>query len=106
MIAPQLNAPFHQHFFNFRLDTHLDGMNNSVVEVNTVPEKRGPHNPFNNAFHIETTTFKTEQEAQRIMDMASQRTWKNCESEFSECCWTTCRIQKLCRGKNCLPFCL
>ncbi len=30
-VAPQLVAPFHSHFFNFRLDMDVDGPNNSFV---------------------------------------------------------------------------
>ncbi|MBB5323248.1 primary-amine oxidase [Anoxybacillus tepidamans] len=103
MIAPQLNAPFHQHFFTFRLDTQIDGINNSVVEINTVPEKRGPHNPFNNAFYIETTTFKTEQEAQRIMNLASQRTWKIINPNSLNAVGQPVGY-KIAPGENCLPF--
>src|SRR6202008_4831584 len=35
-VAPQLNAPYHQHFFCARLDMSVDGMKNSVEEINTV----------------------------------------------------------------------
>ena len=35
-IAPQLNAPFHQHIFAARLVPSVDGPNNSVVEVNSL----------------------------------------------------------------------
>ena len=30
MVAPQVNAPYHQHFFNFRIDPMLDGVKNAV----------------------------------------------------------------------------
>src|SRR5437764_2021479 len=35
LVAPQLNAPIHQHFFNYRLDMMVDGPDNSVYEVHT-----------------------------------------------------------------------
>jgi primary-amine oxidase len=102
-IAPQLNAAYHQHFFNFRLDTMLDGMKNSVVEVSTLPETKGPHNPNNNAFYIETKTFKTEHEAQRTMDFASQRTWKVINPNSLNAVGMPVGY-KIMPGENCLPF--
>ncbi|AGK55538.1 primary-amine oxidase [Bacillus sp. 1NLA3E] len=103
IIAPQLNAPYHQHFFNFRLDTQLDGMNNSVVEVNTVASKVGPENPNNNGYYIEAKTFKTEQEAIRQMDLASQRTWKIINPESKNFVGQPVGY-KIMPGENCLPF--
>jgi Cu2+-containing amine oxidase len=50
LVAPQLNAPVHQHFFNVRLDMNLEGNSNSVYEVNTEAEPMGPENPHGNAF--------------------------------------------------------
>lgn len=102
-IAPQLNAIYHQHFFNFRLDTMLDGLKNSVVEINTLPEEEGPDNPHHNAFYIETKTFKTEQESQRNLDMASQRTWKIINSNSLNAVGKPVGY-KIMPGENCLPF--
>jgi len=31
LVAPQIVAPFHSHFFNFRLEVDVDGRNNSFV---------------------------------------------------------------------------
>lgn len=103
MVAPQLNAPYHQHFFNFRLDTQLDGNRNSVVEVNTVPEKQGSDNPYSNGFYIESTVFKTEQEAQRTLDLASQRTWKIINPNSLNAVGQPVGY-KIMPGENCLPF--
>ena len=75
-IAPQLNAPFHQHIFAARLVPTVDGPNNSVVEVNTVSVPTGPTNPHGNAFVAEETTFTTEQQAQRRVNSASARFWR------------------------------
>lgn len=102
-IAPQLNAAYHQHFFNFRLDTMLDGLQNSVVEIETLPEEEGPHNPHNNAFYIHTKTFKTEKEAQRIMDLATQRTWKVINPNSLNAVGTPVGY-KIMPGENCFPF--
>jgi primary-amine oxidase len=103
LLAPQLNAIHHQHFFNFRIDTQLDGMKNSIVEINTVPEKRGPENPYNNGFYPVSTIFKTEQEAQRILDYASARTWKVINPNSLNSVGQPVGY-KIMPGENCLPF--
>jgi primary-amine oxidase len=76
LIAPQLNAPIHQHFFNVRLDMSVDGDNNSVYEVNTEAEPLGPDNPYGNAFFAKSTLLAKESEAQRIINPLSGRYWK------------------------------
>ena len=60
LVAPQVYGPIHQHFFNVRLDMMVDGPDNSVYEVNTVADPRGPENPYHNAFHTEATLLETE----------------------------------------------
>ena len=75
LVAPQLNAHVHQHFFNFRLDMSVDGESNAVHEVNTVAEPPGPENPQGNAFYPEVTPLRTEQEAQRVVDPMRGRYW-------------------------------
>ena len=75
-VAPQLNAPYHQHIFNARLDMSVDGDANSVYEVNTKGLPRGTDNPHGNAFVAEHTLFEREQDAQRLCNMTSSRYWK------------------------------
>jgi primary-amine oxidase len=75
-IAPQLNAPFHQHIFAARLDVSIDGSENSVYEVNTVGVPRGSDNPHGNGFRAEATLLASEQEAQRMVNGASGRFWR------------------------------
>ena len=75
-VAPQLNAPYHQHIFNARLDMSVDGDANSVYEVNTRGLPRGADNPHGNAFVAEHTLFEREQDAQRLCNMTSSRYWK------------------------------
>lgn len=76
LVAPELNALNHQHFFNVRLDMMIDGQNNSVYEVNTEAEPLGPDNPYGNAFFAKSTLLATESEAQRIIDPLAGRYWK------------------------------
>ena len=75
-VAPQLNAPYHQHIFNARIDINVDGQSNSVYEVNSKQLPRGDENPHGNAFVAEQTLFEREQDAQRLCNMASSRYWK------------------------------
>lgn len=37
LVAPQINAQYHQHLFNMRIDPMIDGINNTVEEVDIVP---------------------------------------------------------------------
>lgn len=76
VVAPEVNALNHQHFFGMRLDFNLDGMENSVYEVNTKTEEVGPENPYGNAFYAESTLLETEKHAQRIVNPFSARYWK------------------------------
>ena len=54
-VAPRVLAPFHQHYFNARLDFAVDGENNTVHEVNTRSVPAGPDNPYNSAYFAEAT---------------------------------------------------
>ncbi|HTR37051.1 MAG TPA: primary-amine oxidase [Bryobacteraceae bacterium] len=75
-VAPQLNAPFHQHIFAARLVPCVDGPNNSVYEINSVGVPTGPSNPHGNAFVAEETLLGTEQSAQRRVNSATARFWR------------------------------
>lgn len=76
MIAPQLYAPNHQHFFNVRLDFDLDGMPNSVHQVDAVAEPIDESNPFENAFYAKETLLETEKPARAHLKLETARTWK------------------------------
>ena len=75
-VAPQLNAPLHQHIFAARLVTTVDGNNNSVYEVDTLGIPTGPENPHGNAFVAQETLLATEKEAQRKVNSSSARFWR------------------------------
>lgn len=75
-IAPQLNAPFHQHIFAARLDTAVDGERNTIHEVNVVRLSRGPQNPHGNAFRAESTPLLTEGQAKRSVQSSTARFWR------------------------------
>jgi primary-amine oxidase len=76
LVAENVVAVNHQHFFNFRLDMDVDGTANSAIELNTEPVPPGPKNPYLNAFVMKETMFRSEQEAQRHLNLASGRKWK------------------------------
>lgn len=75
LMAPNLVAVNHQHLFNFRLDMDVDGTTNSVVENNTSAAPSGPANRHSNAFTTAETIFQTEADAERPMNMGTNRCW-------------------------------
>lgn len=103
MVAPELYAPNHQHFFNVRLDLQIDGNENSVYEVDTVPAPLGPENPMSNAFMAKSTLLATEQEAVRDLKLETARYWKfvndNVKNEMGGSVG-----YKIVPGENCFPF--
>jgi primary-amine oxidase len=76
LVAPQLYAPNHQHFFNMRLDIDLDGTANSVYQLDVAADEPGPANPFENAFAVQARLLATEQEARARLNLETARTWK------------------------------
>jgi primary-amine oxidase len=75
LVAPNVAAPHHQHFFNFRLDLDVDGPSNRVMELNSVAMPAGPQNPYGGGFTMTETPLRTEREAQRSLNLASSRKW-------------------------------
>ncbi len=77
LVEPHLEAPNHQHFFNFRLDFDVDSAErNSVTETNTEALSEGPDNPHGNAFAMKETPLRRELEARRRCRLSTNRTWK------------------------------
>lgn len=76
LIAPGVVAPNHQHWFSFRLDFDIDGIGNSVLEMNTRSAGAGPENPAGNAFIMSESLLKTEREAKRNLSVADHRLWR------------------------------
>ena len=103
LIAPQLGAHIHQHFFSVRLDMNVDGRNNSVYEVNTKAEPMGPANPQGNAFFAERTLLATELEAQRNTDPLTGRYWLIANPSVNNYIGQPVSY-KLVPGENILPF--
>ena len=76
MVAPQLYAPNHQHFFNMRLDFDIDGQGNTVSQVDLVGDPIDDENPFENAFRAKATPLRTEKQACANLKLETARTWK------------------------------
>jgi len=101
-VAPRLNAPNHQHFFNARLDLDIDGEANSAHEVNTRSVPSGPENPHDNAFFAEVTPMPNELTARRTTNPLSARFWRVVnESRKNELGKPV--AYRLCPGDNVLP---
>jgi primary-amine oxidase len=103
LVAPQVEAHIHQHIFNVRLDMSVDGMKNSVYEVNTKAEPMGPENPQGNAFFTESTLLATESEAQRTVDPLAGRYWLITNPSVHNQLGQPVTY-KLTPGENVLPF--
>lgn len=76
LVAPQVYAPNHQHFFNMRLDFDLDGVANTVYQIDVLQDLPGPDNAFNNAFSAVPTPLKSEKQARANLNLETARTWK------------------------------
>jgi primary-amine oxidase len=75
LVARNIAAPHHQHFFTFRLDMDVDGGTNRVIELNSAPAPTGPKNPYGAAFTMTETPLRTEHEAERHLNLATSRRW-------------------------------
>ena len=75
LVAPLTLAPHHQHFFSVRMDMAVDGLKNTVYEVDTEAVPPGPSNPLGNAFRPVKRPLRRESEAQRVIDPLRGRYW-------------------------------
>jgi primary-amine oxidase len=104
LVAPGLYAPNHQHFFNVRLDMMVDGLDNTVYELNSEAVPPGPGNPYGNAWVVKATPLRRESEAQRLVDPLAARSWKiTSATEMNMLGEAT--AYRLVPNGNVLPFC-
>ena len=75
LVAPQTLAGHHQHFLSLRLDMAVDGLRNTVYEVDTEAVPPGSGNPLGNAFRPVKRPLRRESEAQRVIDPLRGRYW-------------------------------
>lgn len=76
LVANGVAAPHHQHFFNFRLDFDVDGPQNTVIEQNTAALPPSKTNLYGSAFAMRETPLRRELQAQRQVNLATQRRWR------------------------------
>ncbi len=75
-IGTQLAGVHHQHFLSFRLDMEVDGSENTVYEVDTVPLPLGPENPYHNTFIAAATPISEESQSGREVKSSAARHWR------------------------------
>jgi len=76
IVAPGVYGPYHQHFFNVRLDMAIDGTANRVYEVTPTALPEGPDNPVGNAWTIEEVLIEDETQSRRQAEPLRGRYWK------------------------------
>lgn len=78
VVSPQINAQYHQHQINVRIDPEIDGDPNTVSTVDVVPlpdPSGSARNPYGNGFTTLETVLKTQAEARTNINPAAMRTW-------------------------------
>ncbi|MBS1912820.1 MAG: primary-amine oxidase [Bacteroidetes bacterium] len=103
LVSPNIVAPHHQHYFCFRLDMDVDGVNNSVAEVDSKPLPQGKANPTGSSFAMEETFLPTERTAARRLDVESSRAWKVFNTGTTNTLGHHCGYA-LVPGANTVPF--
>jgi primary-amine oxidase len=77
LVAPNIQAANHQHFFCFRLDMDVDGAaKNALYEMNVQSLPAGAGNKDGNGFAMTDTLLRTEKAAKRSLNAATARGWK------------------------------
>ena len=103
LVAPQLYAPNHQHFFNMRLDLDIDGVANSAYQIDVEGEESGPSNPFENAFVAKAKLLKSEHGARAHLNLETARTWRFVNPAVLNAVGNPVGY-KFMPGDNCFPF--
>ncbi|ROS23537.1 primary-amine oxidase [Rathayibacter sp. PhB127] len=83
MVAPNVQAPIHQHYFAVRLDTAIDGPLNRLVEVHAEADPDETTNPYGNACLAVETPLASESVAARRADPSRALHWR-IESESAQ----------------------
>ena len=103
LVAPQVVAHNHQHYFNIRMDMMIDGVNNSVYEVDTVTDPINEENPHGNSFSVKKTLLASEGESPRRIDPFAARYW-TVSNDSSKNYLGEPVGYKIAPGENVLPF--
>ena len=103
LVAPQVVAHNHQHYFNVRLDMMVDGQQNSVYEVDTVRDPISADNQHGNAFSVKKTVLSEENDFPRKVDPFAARYW-TVANHSSHNYMGEPVSYKIAPGENVLPF--
>lgn len=76
VVAPNVNAMIHEHYFNVRLDMNVDGAPNTALEVEAELVPTGPDNPHGNAHGARERVLESELSAARDIKPELGRCWK------------------------------
>ncbi|WVQ68310.1 uncharacterized protein L199_006517 [Kwoniella botswanensis] len=77
-VAPRIAAQHHQHLFSLRVDPMIDGLQNQVVQVDSVPDDEdvgSDSNFYGNGFKTVKTLFKSSKDSVSNADPAKARVW-------------------------------
>lgn len=76
LVAKNIAAPYHQHFFNFRLDLDVDGTANTVHELDVwSPPTPSNENPRGNTIMLDNYEYMFELEARASINTKMSRSW-------------------------------
>ncbi|CAL8074374.1 unnamed protein product [Orchesella dallaii] len=74
IVAPQVNAQYHQHVFAMRIDPEIDGNLNSVASLDVLPSPP-EDSPYGQGFTTKLTTFRTANESKTYGSHTTSRSW-------------------------------
>lgn len=76
LVAPGRVGVNHSHFFSFRLDLDVDGIENTLLVDRLMPQRLPADNPRRSIWTVQTTEARTEKEAQRHSTMTQPEIWR------------------------------
>jgi primary-amine oxidase len=76
LVAPNIVAPFHDHFFNFRLDLDIDGTANRFVKDTVVTKKLDSDHPRTSIWAVDSKTVKQESDAKLRINLERPAQWR------------------------------
>ena len=105
VVSEGLYGPYHQHFFNMRIDWMLDGPKNSLVEVNCESMPKGSENPAGNGWIAKETLITKVGDARRLHDATKGRLWKIINPNVKNHLGRPVAYKLVPSGPACYPMC-
>ncbi len=81
LVRPNIIASNHSHIINIRIDFMIDGLVNSVKEVELYNPCDNNENPYGNVFTEKETLLRTELESIRNQNFDKSRNWVVCNHD-------------------------